>query len=173
MVVWQALLGTGSHHGMGIAHCQACGHDASLSPCQCALPQLPLPPARRQIDSATIKCSSATVACSPTHTCAQALVPAVARLRVGSGEAWREVPADALSAGDEVVVLPGDPVPVDGTVASGRSSVDESALSGEAMPVTKLPGALLLLEDASVGALCTRSLLGSTSQLQLQRPAQD
>ena len=42
--------------------------------------------------------------------------------------------------GDQVVVLPGDPVPVDGVVTSGRSSVDESALSGEAMPVTKLPG---------------------------------
>ena len=71
----------------------------------------------------------------------QAMVPATARLKVGSGADWREVPAEALSAGEQVVVLPGEPVPVDGCVASGRSSVDESALTGEALPVTKLPGA--------------------------------
>ena len=72
----------------------------------------------------------------------QAMVPATARLKVGGGADWRQVPADALSAGDQVVVLPGEPVPVDGCVSSGRSSVDESALTGEAMPVTKLPGRL-------------------------------
>lgn len=53
---------------------------------------------------------------------------------------WREVPSEAISAGDLLAVLPGDRLPVDGTVASGRSTVDESALTGEPLPVTKLLG---------------------------------
>jgi Cu2+-exporting ATPase len=54
--------------------------------------------------------------------------------------AWAEVPAEAVSPGDAVVVLPGDRVPCDGVVLSGRSTVDESALTGEPLPVVKSPG---------------------------------
>jgi Cu2+-exporting ATPase len=42
-----------------------------------------------------------------------------------------------------VIVLPGDRLPVDGVVVGGRSTVDESALTGEPLPVAKLVGALL------------------------------
>ncbi|KAL6211410.1 hypothetical protein ACLB2K_016636 [Fragaria x ananassa] len=41
---------------------------------------------------------------------------------------------------DQVVVLPGDRVPVDGIVKAGRSTIDESSFTGEPLPVTKLPG---------------------------------
>lgn len=57
-----------------------------------------------------------------------------------AGNVWKEVPGDNIAKGDEVVVLPGDRVPVDGTVVGGLSSVDESALTGEPMPVLKSPG---------------------------------
>jgi P-type E1-E2 ATPase len=66
----------------------------------------------------------------------QELVPTRARLALRNGE-YREVPAEAISAGDLLAVLPGDRVPVDGVVVEGRSTVDESALTGEPMPATK------------------------------------
>ncbi|MDD6801180.1 MAG: heavy metal translocating P-type ATPase [Mollicutes bacterium] len=47
------------------------------------------------------------------------------------------IPADRLVLGDHFVVRPGEAFPADGTILEGQSSVDESALSGEAMPVDK------------------------------------
>ena len=54
---------------------------------------------------------------------------------------WRQVPSENVSPGDLLVLFPGDRIPVDGVVVSGRSSVDESALTGEPMPVSKLESA--------------------------------
>ena len=48
-----------------------------------------------------------------------------------------EIPLEEVSVGDMIVVKPGSSFPVDGTVVSGASSVDESMLTGESMPVTK------------------------------------
>jgi P-type Cu+ transporter len=48
-----------------------------------------------------------------------------------------EIPVEQVLVGDVVVVRPGQRVPVDGTVESGNSSVDESALTGESIPVFK------------------------------------
>jgi Cu2+-exporting ATPase len=62
---------------------------------------------------------------------------------------WVEVPADAVGLGDVLLVLPGDRVPVDGTVVSGRSTVDESALTGEPLPLIKQEGVLI---GAGLGA---------------------
>lgn len=62
------------------------------------------------------------------------------RLVVGNGTGWKEVPSDMVTAGDLVAVLPGDRVPVDGVVVTGTSSVDESTLTGEALPVPKQEG---------------------------------
>lgn len=58
----------------------------------------------------------------------------------GGNVNWVEVPADAVGLGDVLLVLPGDRVPVDGTVVSGRSTVDESALTGEPLPLIKQEG---------------------------------
>ncbi len=51
-----------------------------------------------------------------------------------------EIPAEAVVAGDEVIVRPGEGFPVDGTVLEGRSAVTEAALTGESVPVDKQPG---------------------------------
>ena len=50
------------------------------------------------------------------------------------------VPVDELAAGDRIRVLPGETLPVDGTVITGTSSFDESLLTGEARPVVHRPG---------------------------------
>jgi Cu+-exporting ATPase len=57
-----------------------------------------------------------------------------------------EVPVDEVRVGDIVIVRPGEKIPVDGVVVDGRSSVDESMLTGESLPVEKRPG------DAVIGA---------------------
>ena len=51
-----------------------------------------------------------------------------------------EIPTEALRAGDVFLVKPGSLVPVDGTVLSGTSSVDEAAITGESVPVEKRKG---------------------------------
>jgi len=57
-----------------------------------------------------------------------------------------EIPLEDVKAGDHLRVRPGDKVPVDGVVLEGRSSVDESMISGEPLPVEKTAG------DAVTGA---------------------
>ncbi len=52
-----------------------------------------------------------------------------------------EVPVEDVLVGDVVIVRPGEKIPVDGVVVEGRSSVDESMLTGESLPVEKGPGA--------------------------------
>jgi Cu+-exporting ATPase len=68
-----------------------------------------------------------------------ALAPPTARVR--RGETEQEVPLAQVAVGNLVVVRPGEKIPVDGVVAEGLSSVDESMLTGESMPVPKEPGA--------------------------------
>jgi len=67
------------------------------------------------------------------------LVPETAHLLTGG--ATREVAASALAIGDEVLVRPGDRVPGDGIVVAGTSSIDESMVTGESVPVTRGEGA--------------------------------
>ena len=50
------------------------------------------------------------------------------------------IPAEELSAGDEIIVRPGERIPADGVVLSGQTSVDESAITGESLPVFKQAG---------------------------------
>ena len=66
------------------------------------------------------------------------LRPRTARVLGPEGE--REVPIEEVRAGDVLVVRPGEKVPVDGLILEGRSSVDESMITGESLPVDKGPG---------------------------------
>ncbi|HCA74929.1 MAG TPA: heavy metal translocating P-type ATPase, partial [Bifidobacterium sp.] len=82
-----------------------------------------------------------------------------ARARIGTGEAMRalaglrprgahvlrdgeelEIGVEDVRVGDVVIVRPGEKLPVDGVVVDGSSSVDESMITGESMPVIKQPG---------------------------------
>lgn len=51
-----------------------------------------------------------------------------------------EIPAEQVQVGQWLQVLPGERIPVDGTVLTGQTTVDEAMLTGEALPVTKQPG---------------------------------
>lgn len=67
------------------------------------------------------------------------LAPQTAR-RLGEDGKPRLVPADKLQPGDRLLVRPGEKVPVDGVIERGSSSLDESLLTGESLPVDKGPG---------------------------------
>jgi Cu+-exporting ATPase len=88
-----------------------------------------------------------------------------ARAKAGTGEAIRallglqartarvvrdgqdlQVPVEDVAVGDEILIRPGEKVPVDATVLSGTSPIDESMITGEPMPVTKREG------DTVIGA---------------------
>jgi Cu+-exporting ATPase len=67
------------------------------------------------------------------------LAPKTARVIRADGTE-EEIPLEGVKVGDRLRVRPGDKVPVDGEVAEGRSSVDESMISGEPIPVEKVAG---------------------------------
>lgn len=71
----------------------------------------------------------------------QALQPQTARVIRDSRE--QELPLAALRLGDELIVRPGERIPVDGELLEGHSQVDESLITGESLPVAKQPGARL------------------------------
>ena len=62
-----------------------------------------------------------------------------------------EIPSEEVVVGDLVVVRPGQSIPVDGLVVEGDCSVDESAITGESLPVEKGPG------DRVIGATINRN----------------
>ena len=78
------------------------------------------------------------------------LAPKTARRILPDGSEY-DAPLDNIMEGDRLRVRPGDAVPVDGTVIEGRSSLDESMLTGESMPVEKGPG------DAVTGATINKN----------------
>ncbi|AEH84682.1 heavy metal translocating P-type ATPase [Mesorhizobium opportunistum] len=77
------------------------------------------------------------------------LAPKTAR-RIAEDGSESDVPLDGVKAGDRLRVRPGEAVPVDGTVLEGRSSIDESMITGEPLPVEKTEG------DALTGGTLNR-----------------
>ena len=77
------------------------------------------------------------------------LQPQVAQVK-RDGE-WQTVPVAELQTGDVVRVRPVEKIPVDGRVVAGKSSVDESLVTGESLPVTKT------VEDKVIGATLNKS----------------
>jgi len=89
------------------------------------------------------------------------LAPKTARRLTDGGE--EDVPVEHIQPGDRLRIRPGEKVPVDGRVTEGSSSVDESMVSGEPVPVEKLAGdglvggtvngtGMLIMEAEKVGA---------------------
>jgi Cd2+/Zn2+-exporting ATPase len=74
------------------------------------------------------------------------------------------VPVEELVPGDEVIVRPGERIPIDGTVVAGDSSVDQSAITGESLPVHKRPG-----DQVFSGTLNTTGLL----RVRVDRPVHE
>ena len=70
------------------------------------------------------------------------LAPKTARRVTDHGD--DDVAIDAIAVGDLLRVRPGEKIPVDGIVTEGRSSIDESMVTGESMPVTKAEGARVI-----------------------------
>ena len=68
------------------------------------------------------------------------LTPATALLVGKDGEADREVPVAEVQSGDRLRILPGGKIPADGVVLEGESSINESMLTGEPLPVEKSTG---------------------------------
>jgi Cu+-exporting ATPase len=97
-----------------------------------------------------------------------AAIRALAALRPERARVWREgafveLPVEQIALGDRVQVRPGERVPVDGSVIEGASSLDQSLLTGESLPVEKNPGdsvaagaingeGALLIETRAIGA---------------------
>ena len=89
-------------------------------------------------------------------------------LRLVAAGLVEEVPVAALRPGDTVQVRAGEALPVDGQLVSGAAEVDESLLTGEALPVTREPGATVLAGSLNAGAqpLVVRALhVGSDTRL--------
>ncbi len=78
-----------------------------------------------------------------------ALRPKTARV-IRDGQE-NNIPVDEVAVGDLVMVRPGEKIPVDGVVISGRTAIDESMLTGESLPVEKGPG------DEVVGATLNKA----------------
>ncbi len=95
-----------------------------------------------------------------------ALQPQIARLianpeKVGAGSPAVEIPAEQVRVGEWLQVLPGDKIPVDGKVVVGQTTVDESMLTGEAVPIIKQPGDMVtagtLNQSGAIAIQATRT----------------
>lgn len=70
-----------------------------------------------------------------------ALAPSMATIYTDASRTQeKKIATELVEVGDAVKIVPGDKIPADGTVIKGSSNVDESAITGEALPVTKLVG---------------------------------
>lgn len=93
------------------------------------------------------------------------LRPATARRIVEGKQAI--VPLDEIEPGDSVLVLPGERFPVDATILDGRTTVDESMLTGESTPLNREPGGRVLAGSLNYdgAVICRAESLGEATVL--------
>jgi len=91
------------------------------------------------------------------------LSPAAARLRQPDGRE-ETVPAGEVASGSTVVVKPGEKIPLDGTVLSGTSEVDQAPITGESLAVAKAPG-----DEVFAGTING----GGAFEMRTSRPAEE
>ncbi len=96
----------------------------------------------------------------------QKLRPDQAHLAAGG-----DVPVAKLQIGDEILVRPGERVPVDGEVLAGEGSVDESPVTGEALPQPRGPGAKLLAGTLNLDAVLRLRVSAAPGESFLDRMA--
>lgn len=85
-----------------------------------------------------------------------ALAPQTARVERGGTE--QELPIAEVRVGETIIVRPGEKIPVDGEVIAGQATVDQSAITGESMPVEVAPGAHVFAATmARLGSLRVRT----------------
>lgn len=84
--------------------------------------------------------------------------------RVRRGDQFEDVPVESVAVGDIIMVRPGEKIPVDGLVANGQSTVDESMVTGESLPVLKQAG------DEVIGATLNKT---GSFQFRATRVGQD
>ncbi len=98
------------------------------------------------------------------------LAPETAQVRDAEGR-WSSVPAAEVAIGATVRVPPGERVPLDGRLVTGRSSLNEAALTGEAMPVDKAPGDTLLAGSINGDGLLEMTVTAAKGHTLLDRMA--
>ncbi len=97
-----------------------------------------------------------------------ALSPDQAEVQQPGGQ-WQSMPAAEVAVGATVRVRPGGRVPLDGTVATGRSAVDESSVTGESLAVDKVPGDKLYAGTLNAQAELTMQVTAAAGHTTLDR----
>jgi len=124
-------LGTSAGYGLSVWHLLAGGHHAPLY-FEASAVVIALVLVGKRLETRARRQTTAAI-----HAL-QALRPATARMRRGHDET--DIPLAQVRVGDEVVVRPGERIPVDGRILEGRTHADESMLTGESLPVARAEG---------------------------------
>jgi Cd2+/Zn2+-exporting ATPase len=90
-------------------------------------------------------------------------------IRLTADDLEERVPVAQLSRGERVRVRPGERIPVDGSIAAGHTAVDQAALTGESMPVSKTAGDPVLAGTINVGGTVTVTVQKLESESALSR----
>jgi P-type Cu+ transporter len=103
-------------------------------------------------------------------------LPNTARRVSGIEKSTEVVPLEEIIVGDSILVLPGERFPVDGQIVEGRTTVDESMLTGEAIPLERTVGSRVLAGSLNYdgAVLCCAESLGETTVLsRIEKLVQD
>jgi len=147
-------LGTSAGYGLSVWHLLAGGHHAALY-FEASAVVIALVLLGKRLETRARRQTTAAIAAL------QALRPATARVRREG--MTNEVPLAQVRVGDEVVVRPGERIPVDGRIREGRTHADESMLTGESLPIARAEGdrvtggavngeGLIVIETTAIGA---------------------